>query len=127
LYFNLGTEYYIPLTVPEILIRFDLKSVNVIQGFLIQLWYYTQLDDVKVGVHFDDKYAGQTLQFPNMTSDGWKWFNGKPLLECNGKQTIVIPKVAARYLIARVKVRIAPTGYKHWGLLRTLISKPKAS
>ncbi len=86
-------EHFFQLSAQEIFIRFDLKSINIIQGFYIQSWYYTTIDEVLVGVHFDDEYTGQTLQFPKITSDRWKWFNGKPMQYCNEVQTIIIPKV----------------------------------
>jgi hypothetical protein len=123
----LGTEFFIPFAVPEIFIRFDLKSVNIIQGFYICHWYYTIIDEIQVGVHFDDKYTGQTLQFPQMSSPGWKWINGKQMVDCNAVQTIVIPKLAARYVIIRVKSR-KDHGYNGaWGIRHIQISKPKTS
>jgi len=122
-----ATEFFIPIAVPEIFVRFDLKSINVIQGLYICHWYYTIIDEIQVGVHFDDKYAGQTLQFPKMSSDGWKWFDGKQMVHCNEIQTIVIPKVAARYVMIRLKSRKGHGYNGSWGLRHIKISKPKAS
>jgi len=124
-----GSEYYIPFPNTEVFIRFDLKSVNIIQGVYICHWYYTVITEIRVGVHFDDKYAGQALKFPPMSSSGWKWFDGKPMADCNAVQTIVIPKMAARYVILHVKQNTSPgiLNRGEWGIRHIQISKPKIS
>ncbi len=62
------------------------------------LGFQTKLSAVRVGMHFDDKYTGQTLQLPDMTGSGWEWFDGKPMMKMKDdfiSQVIKIPTTAA--------------------------------
>ena len=105
-----GTEYYVPNTIPNIDIDFDLGSVLTIQGIYVQTWYVTSLQSVQVGVR-------------SISSLDWTWFTMKlgTTWAYNIELVTIIPKVASRYVKIRVMGGSSSSG-SSWGLRRVKIS-----
>jgi hypothetical protein len=103
------TEYYVPNTIPNVDVDFDLGSNFTVQGVYVQTWYVTAISSIQVGVRAT-------------TSDSWRWFAMNVGTNCcyNSELVTVIPKISSRY----VKFRIMG-GYSSysssWGLRRIKI------
>jgi len=107
-----STEYYIPGNINDIDINFDLQAQRTIQGVAVQIWYYSEVQSIQIGVRRD---GGTT----------WTLFNGGSATSLNQRVTITIPKTAARY----VSIRLRGGTYngvfdttKKWGLRQVQIS-----
>jgi hypothetical protein len=103
------TDYYVPNTIPNMDIDFDLGSILTIQGVYVKTWYVTSISSIQIGVR-------------STTIQNFTWFTMDVGSDCcyNSELTAVIPKVASRF----IKIRIRG-GYSYysstWGLRRVKI------
>jgi len=106
-----STEYYVPNTIPNVDIDFDLGSVLPVQGIFLKTWYVTSLSSVQVGVR-------------STTSESWNWFTMKlgTKWSYNIEIVTIIPKVPSRYVKIRVMGGYSSYG-SNWGLRRVKISR----
>jgi len=103
------TEYYLPNSLPNVDVDFDLGNNFTIQGVYVQTWYVTKVSSIQVG-------------FRATTLDSWIWFAMNVGTNCcyNSEIVTIIPKLFSRY----VKFRIMGGKSSHstsWGLRRIKI------
>ena len=116
---NPGTEYYIPAAIKDLDFNFDLLSQRLIQGVYVQIWFYSSVESIRIGLHSDDGRDDTTAGSPLPTS-GWTWFEGGAASTVNQEVVITIPKTAARYV--RISLRGGSRGSSTWGLRQIQIS-----
>jgi hypothetical protein len=97
-----GNEYYIPASVPNVTIDFDLGKIYKVQGVYVHTWFYTSMTSIEVALRSNKK-------------NNWTWFT-MDLTGCcfNTVFTTIIPKFRARYVQFRVTGGYSTSG-GNWG------------
>jgi Calcium-binding EGF domain/EB module len=101
-----GTEYYLPGSVTDVDIKFDLLQKQAINGVYIQTWFVTTIGSISIGLVSD---SGVTT-----------WINGGSATTLNEEKIITFSAVAVRYLQIRLTGGTACGG--DWGLRSVKVS-----
>jgi len=116
-----SSEYYIPNSVPNIEIDFDLGAQRLLTGVYLKTWYVTKISEsIEIGVAPDD--GGNQDDPPTLPETGWTWFTLSAITSSyNVERTQIIPRIPSRY----VKIRLlgGSSSYNEkWGLRDIKIS-----
>jgi len=126
-----GSEYYIPNSVPDADINFDLGAQRVVQGAYLKSWWCSRIPSIQVGIRPDDGFQTDSTS-EGLDSDydpfddksgAWTWYSVPSISPYDAERTITIPKIPSRYVTFRFTgAYCTPEYWTKWGIRGVKIS-----
>jgi hypothetical protein len=101
-----SSQYYgIPAEFPNVSFNFDLQAERAVQGVYLQIWYYSRVDSIQVGLRADDGANMDDLQSDATVSDSeWTWIDGGSYTSgVNEEAIFTFATVPVRYVQVRIR------------------------